>query len=257
MNDAIVSIPPSDYVPRPEAFRGRLYVLAGIGAGAGVYVARRLAGLGARTVLLDPSPSLLEETATAIETEGGMAPVLQALDPHGATVADYDALATAIAEISPVLDGLIHDGVHVGYHGPLLTCPPEEWWAVLRTHLDTAFALTRALLPALQAAAHAQVIYGVREEGRRPRAFAGPHAVAHAGLEALVHVANEEFGHRGSPRFATLDPGEVATRLQQGFFLEDPAHPTPSPATVTDAYLALLEGWEGHGAGRYRAIPRD
>lgn len=237
----ITRVPTAGYRPAPEAFASRLFLLANIAAGAGIPLARRLAALGARTVLLDPSREVLEKTDDEIRAEGGAPPVLQALDPLGATVADYDALARAVARERPALDGLVWDCGYVGHHGPILTHPPEHWYAILRAHLDAAFAITQAFLPALSALPRATVIYTTSEEGRRPRAFAGAHAVAHAGLETLARIGAEEYAYRGSPRFHTLDPGEVATTLREAFFPGREPGEVPPASSIVDAYLELLD----------------
>jgi NAD(P)-dependent dehydrogenase (short-subunit alcohol dehydrogenase family) len=236
----ITLLPTPGYRPRPDAFASRLYVLANIGAGAGRALALRLARLGARTVLTDPSVEILEETDDAIRRAGGHPPLLQGLDPLGATVEDYEALAEAVAREGPGVDGLVHDCGYVGYHGPFQTHPPEQWFAILRTHLDAAFALTQAFLPALSCLPRSVVVYTTSEDGRRPRAFAGAHAVAHAALETFAQIQAEEYAHRGRPRFHTLDPGEVRTALREAFF-PGREEEEPAPEAIVDAYLELLD----------------
>jgi NAD(P)-dependent dehydrogenase (short-subunit alcohol dehydrogenase family) len=237
----IALLPTTDYRPRSEAFASCLFVLANIGAGAGAALARRLAVLGARTVLTDPSIAVLEEADDAIREAGGIPPLLHAIDPLGATVADYEDLAEAVALEGPTLDGLVVDCGYVGYHGPFLTHPPEQWFAILRTHLDAAFAITQAFLAALSSAPRSSVIYTTSEDGRKPRAFAGAHAVAHAGLETLARIEAEEYAHRGRPRFHTLDPGEVSTALRREFFPGRAPGEDPPPETIVEAYLELLD----------------
>ncbi len=254
----IATLPTAEYRPRPEAFASRLFVLANIGAGAGAALARRLAALGARTVLTDPSVGILEETDDAIRAAGGAPPLLQALDPLGATVADYEALAEAVAHEGPAVAGLVHDCGYVGYHGPILTHPPEQWFAILRTHLDAAFALTQAFLPALSCLPRSAVVYTTSEDGRRPRAFAGAHAVAHAALETLARIEAEEQAHRGRPRFYTLDPGEVSNALRQAFFPGREPGEDPPPEAIVEAYLELLDpSVPGPVRTSCRALPRS
>ena len=55
---------------------GQVAVVTGAGRGIGAAIARRLAALGAASVLLGRTPSSLEETARAIADSGGKTEVI-------------------------------------------------------------------------------------------------------------------------------------------------------------------------------------
>lgn len=243
--DPITLLSPLDR-PAPEALRDRVILVSGAGGAIGRAVSRALAGLGATLVLLGPEPEALTHLHDEIVADGGIPPILQAIDYRGATVQDYDELGAALDSQFGRLDGLLHNAGVLGYHGPILNHPPEAWYEVIQVNLQAAFALTRACLEPLIRSDDAPVIFTTCEWVRQPRAFSAAYGVAYAGTEMLMRILADEMEFKPNLRFNALDPGWVASPITETLFPGRETSHWTSPDAVVGAYLYLL-GPESRG----------
>lgn len=131
---------------------GQLAIVTGGGTGLGFAMASCLAASGARVVIAGRRTQLLEEAAQKLGSN------------VSSETYDVTELAAAPAFIARIEERhgppsiLINNaGVHV--KKSIEDHTPEDFHRVLATHVEGAFALTRAVLPAMKRARHGSIIF--------------------------------------------------------------------------------------------------
>jgi NAD(P)-dependent dehydrogenase (short-subunit alcohol dehydrogenase family) len=204
-------IDPDAYQPAPDLLAGRVVLVTGAGQGLGRAVALDCAAHGATVALLGRKLEKLEATYDAITDAGGPEPALIPLDLAAAATPEYDSLNQLVRKDLRRLDGIAHCASHFVPLGPLANQTIEQWMTLLKVNLAAPFALTKACLPLLVAAADSSVVFAGETHGIRPLAYWGGFAVSKGGLSTLATVWSEELEHKGKPRFNVLVPGPIAT----------------------------------------------
>lgn len=142
-------------------FENKLIVITGVGrAGqAGEIIARTFAERGATLALLDLQQSEVDARAAALRDAG------HRVSAHAANLADAAMAEAAAADVRaqhPAFNG-VHGVICVaggfGMTGPVDASDPAAWHKQFTINLDTAYATTRAFLPALRAAGGALVYF--------------------------------------------------------------------------------------------------
>jgi len=126
------------------ALAGRVALVTGSGKGIGAAVARRLAALGATTVVSGRTRSDLERTASDITQEGGKA-VIQECDVSN--LKSVEALAQKVGSEVGGLHILVNNAGIGGFKNPLVQMSPDAWDQILNTNLRGVFYCIRSLAP--------------------------------------------------------------------------------------------------------------
>lgn len=231
---------PSGYQAQADELRGRVIAITGAGEGIGQALALAAAAHGAEVILIGRTVRKLEAVHAQIaqlkQREASIAP----LDLEKALARDYDQLADALMRRYGRLDGLVHNAAILGSLAPIEQYDVPTWCRVLHVNLTAAFALTQVLLPALQAAADASVIFTASDEGREPSAYWGAYAVSKSGIDALAQVLADEMQSGGTVRVNAFNPGRVRTRLRRQAFPAEDLNTLPTPPQIVQPYLWLL-----------------
>ena len=241
---------PRPYRPAADLLAGRVILVTGAGQGLGREVALACARHGATVALLGRRQKKLEATYDAIEAEKLPTPALIPLDLAAAGEAEFEQVAALLRRDLKGLAGIAHCASHFVPLGPLANQSLEQWTTLLRVNLGAAFALTRACLPLLSAAADSSVVFTGETHGAHPRAYWGAFAVAKSGLSTLAAVWADELEHAGKPRMNVLIPGPMATpQRAQSHPGEDPAR-LRRPEEIAESFLYLLGPESAHLSGR-------
>jgi NAD(P)-dependent dehydrogenase (short-subunit alcohol dehydrogenase family) len=124
---------------------GKTLIITGASMGIGRALALELAGLGVNLVINARHREALEEAAAASATPGVK---IRPVAGNAAAPETAAALVAAAREMGNFY-GFIH-AAGLLYPGPLLwELAPEEFQAVLESHVTAAFQLTRAAVPEL------------------------------------------------------------------------------------------------------------
>jgi uncharacterized protein len=176
-------------------------VVTGGSSGIGAAVARALSGRGWRCVLVARREEQLRQLAGELGAEW-----------ETCDVGDREAverLAAAVVERHPRLSLLVNNAGIRGLGG-FLDVPPERIEEVTRTNYLGGVWGTRAFLPALEAAAPADVVNVVSVAGTVAAGSAGPYTASKHAQLAFSRSLRNELAPRGIRVHAVL-PGFVET----------------------------------------------
>jgi NAD(P)-dependent dehydrogenase (short-subunit alcohol dehydrogenase family) len=124
---------------------------------------------------------------------------------------------------------------------------PEDLQRILVANTVAPFALLQAVLPALRNAA-GRVVNISSDAAVEAYEGWGGYGASKAALDQLSAVLAVE---ETSLRVYAVDPGDMATDMQQAAFPGEDISDRPAPETVVPALLALVDG--DLPSGRYRA----
>jgi NAD(P)-dependent dehydrogenase (short-subunit alcohol dehydrogenase family) len=231
------------YQPEPDLLRGRTILVTGAGDGIGSCAARTFAWYGADLMLLGRTQTKLEQVFDWITENTETDPVIVTCDLEIAQRSAFDELTTQILDHYGKLDGLLHNAGLLGPRVPLAHYDGDSWRRLMQVHVNAAFELSAALMPALEAAIDAPVLFTSSTVGRQGRAYWGAYAVSKFAVEGLAQVMADETS-ASSIRVATINPGATRTKMRAA------AYPGEDPGTVATpeqrmaAYLYFM-GPEG------------
>jgi NAD(P)-dependent dehydrogenase (short-subunit alcohol dehydrogenase family) len=152
------------------------------------------------------------------------------------------------AAVGPHLELLVNNASDLG-PSPLprlVELPPEEFTRVLAVNTVAPLAMLQAVLPALGAGA--RVVDISSDAAVEAYEGWGGYGASKAALDHLTAVLATEHPDL---RVYAVDPGDMATDMQQAAFPGEDIRDRPAPETVIPALLALIDG--DLPSGRYRA----
>ncbi len=231
---------PQDYQAAPTLLAGKTVLITGAGDGIGRAVALAYAAHGATTILLGRTVAKLESVYDEIESAGGPQPAIFPLDLASAGNDDVVAMAAAIGENFGHLDGLLHNASVLGERRPIDSATLAGWEEVMQINVNAQFLLTRHLLPLLQAAPSASIIFTSSGVGRKGRAFWGAYAVSKFATEGFMQVLADELENTCQVRVNSLNPGATNTAMRRMAYPSETPTDNPSPDEIMPAYLYLM-----------------
>ena len=228
------------YVAPPELLKGKTILVTGAGDGIGKAAALSFAKHGATVILLGRTTSKLEALYDEITSAGYPEPIIHPMDLQYASEEDYKVLGTSIVEQFDCLDGLLHNAAVLGPRAPIEFYPHEAWMKVMQINVNAAYALSRALLPALQAAPSASVVFTSSSVGRKGRAYWGAYSVSKFAVEGLMQVLADELRQTSKVRVNSIDPGATRTSMRKDAYPAENQESLPSPEDKLPLYLYLM-----------------
>lgn len=234
-----VTLPPN-YRPAADLLSGRRILITGAGDGLGRAAALGCAAHGATAILLGRTVRKLEATYDAIEKAGGPTPAIYPLNLGGASWKDYADLAETVEREFGGLDGVLHCAVHFKAFMPMGDVDPKDWVESLQVNLTAPYALTRHLLPLLDASADASVVFVSDRRGRAPHAFDNIYGISKAAIEQMMKIWAAELENRPHLRINTFDPGPMRSAVRLRGYPGELAASAPPPESAVPALLWLL-----------------
>ena len=230
----------NDFSPQPGLLDGKIVLVTGAGDGIGKTAAKTFAEYGATVILLGRTLAKLEQVYDEITGANHPEPVIQPLDFEKAGKEDYQQMAEAIEENFGKLDALLHNAALLGPRTPIANYPEEKWEQVMKVNINAEFMLTRALLPVLEKAENASIVFTTSSVGRKGKAFWGAYAVSKFAVEGLCQVLADELDGTSNVRANCINPGATRTRMRATAYpAEDPATVKPAESFM-DYYLYLI-----------------
>jgi NAD(P)-dependent dehydrogenase (short-subunit alcohol dehydrogenase family) len=231
---------PDNYAPAPDLLAGKTILVTGAGDGIGRAAALSYAGHGATVVLLGRTVAKLESVYDEIESAGGPQAAIFPMDLAVAGDEQCAELATAMTDTFGVLDGLLHNASVLGERRPIESSTYAGWQEVMQVNVNAQFLLTRHLLPLLQAAPSASIVFTSSGVGRKGRAFWGAYAVSKFATEGFMQVLADELENTCEVRVNSLNPGATNTAMRRTAYPSETPTDNPAPADIMPAYLYLM-----------------
>ena len=229
-----------NYQPPANLLNDKIILVTGASQGIGKAACLSFAQHGATVLMLARNTKLMAAIYDEIIAAGGPEPAIIPYDLSHISDESLHELAEQIQNDYGRLDGLLNNAGVLGFKGPLRDTETDQWQQTLNINLTAGFMLTRTLLPLLEAASNASVIFTSSGVGRRGRAYWGAYSVSKFGIEGLTQVLADEYDTIGSIRFNVVNPGVTDTLMRRAAYPgENPAN-NPAPAEVLPVYLYLM-----------------
>lgn len=192
-----------------SSLTNQVAVVTGAGRGIGAAIARKLAALGATTVLCGRTRSHLETTAKAIAEAGGKADIAECDVSDLRSVED---LASRVQTNHRRLDFLVNNAGIGGFGSPLHQLPPEAWDQILNINLRGVYYTIRSFAPMMIQAKGGHIINISSLAGKNALPNGAAYAASKWGLNGLSYSVAEEL-RTYNIRVSVVCPGSVNTEL--------------------------------------------
>lgn len=224
----------------PQPLTDHVILITGAGGGLGGTAAVALARQGAQTILLDKNIPKMEKVYDSIVETGGQQPIMYPFDLAGANEDQYQEMANAIEKQYGSLHGLLHSAVDLSAFSPVSNIGIQEWGHTLNVNLNSAFLLSRILLPVLQKSTHASVVFTSDSSARKAPAYSGAYGVSKIALEGFAKILAEELEAAQKIRVNTLIPGPVNSPLRQKVYPAEDKSKLPPMNSLDNVYYYLF-----------------
>ena len=233
----------NDYHPSPGSLTGKNILITGATGGLGTALSKAIGGLGGTVILAGRTLKSLEKLYDVLEQEGAPEPAIFPVNLETATQSDYFQLAQTITDELGHLDGLVHCAAELGTPTPIEHYPVATWSSVMQVNVNSAFLLSRCLLPLLNRQNRASIVFTTDQQRS---AYWGAYGVSKSALDTLAMILADEIegmkNDQDETRVAVnlVNPGRMRTKLRQKSFAGELPTETPTPDTRLGPYLYLL-----------------
>lgn len=229
----------TDFSVTDELLKDRVIVVTGAGDGIGRAAALTYAKHGATVVLVGKTVEKLEYVYDQIESLGAPSAAIYPIHFEGATPHDYDEMANILNENFGRIDGLLHNAAIHPYLSRIKDYDPEDWMKVMQVNLNAPFLITQSLMPLMEAAPAARIVFTTDEVGHDAKAFWGAYSASKFGIEGLAGTLADEL--EKSPMDVRLvNPGPTLTPLRKRIFPGETNHELKSPESLSALYLQAI-----------------
>lgn len=230
----------SEYHPQADALAGKVIAVTGAGAGIGRTAALTFAQYGATVILMGRTTGKLEKVYDEIENAGYPQAAIYPINLEGAVEKDYGDMCDIVDNEFGKLDGLLHNAGELGERTPLNNYTADVFQRLLQVNTLAPFMLTKALMPLLDRADNASVVFTGSSVGLQGRAFWGAYAASKAATENMMQTWADECDDVTNIRINSINPGATRTSMRAAAYpAEDPGQ-LKTPEELMPTYLYLF-----------------
>ena len=229
------------YQAPSQLLKDKIILVTGAGDGIGRTAAITYAKNGATVILVGRTAKKLDAVYDIIEKNKYPQAAIVPLNLDGASEHDYLDLANTIKSEFGHLDGILHNASLLGQRTPLANYDFALFEKVMRVNVTSQLLLNQALLPLMEKAENASIIFTSSGAGRTAKPNWGAYAVSKFATEAMMQLFSSELAEL-SPniRANAINPGATRTSMRAEAFPEEDPNTLPTPEDIMPIYLYLM-----------------
>lgn len=231
---------PTNYIAAPDLLQNKVILITGAGDGIGRAAANSFAAHGATVILLGRTLAKLEIVYDEIEAAGYPQPAIYPMNFEGVGEKDFLDMYTALDEEFGRLDGILHNAAELGQRTPISSYANDVWLRLMQVNVNAPFMLTKALLPLLETASNASILFTGSSVGLQGRAFWGAYGASKAAAENLMQTLAEEFQGTNNIRVNSINPGATRTKMRATAYPAENPSAVKKPTELMPTYLYLM-----------------
>lgn len=227
-----------NYVPAENLLKDRVILVTGAGSGIGKAISLAYARFGATVVLLGKTLKELEVVYDEIEDAGYPEPAIYPLNMEGATVKDYQDMATTFEDKLGGLDGIALNAGWLPAFIPFKEYDLELWSKTTMVNMHANFLITQACLPLLEVSEDASIVFSAHDSRK---AYNGAFGIAKAGSQAMMDILADEYDVEDNfIRVNSIDTGPVDTQMRRMNFPGEDMNMVVKPEALVGPYLYFM-----------------
>tara|TARA_B100001029_G_scaffold170591_1_gene166539 strand:- start:936 stop:1676 length:741 start_codon:yes stop_codon:yes gene_type:complete len=230
----------NDFEPSKDCLKDKTILITGAGSGIGRATAKALSQFGAQLILLSKDMGKLESLYEEVVQQGSKEPLIHPMDFESAQEEEYLKVKEAILDKFDKLDGLINNAGVLGEKKPLEQYQYSIWKKVLNVNVDSAFLLTKTLLPLLNHSELGSVVFTSSGVGKKGRAYWGAYAISKFATEGMMEVFADELENTSKIRVNCINPGAVRTKMREEAYPAEDPETNPLPKEIMNLYVYLM-----------------
>jgi len=231
---------PQTYQAQTNALAGKIIAITGAGDGIGRIAALTFSQLGATVILLGRTTAKLESVYDEMEAAGSPQPAIYPINFEGAVEKDYEDMYAVFETEFGRLDGLLHNASELGERTSLSNYTTDVFQRLLQVNTTAPFMMTKSLLPLLDKADNASLVFTGSGVGLKGRAFWGAYAVSKAATENLMQTWADELEEITKIRVNSINPGATRTKMRAMAYPAENPSQLKTPNDIMPIYVYLM-----------------
>jgi NAD(P)-dependent dehydrogenase (short-subunit alcohol dehydrogenase family) len=198
----------------PFSLEGEIALITGGGTGLGLGMATCMLRAGAKVIIVGRRQETLDEALKSLG-DGAYAMTHDVTDMASAP----ELVARVSREVGAPTILVNNAGVHL--KKPAIETTDEEFATVLQTHVNGAFALTRAVAPGMIERRHGSIIFISSMTAFMGMPLVVAYSTAKSAVQGMVYTLSEEFSP-SNVRVNAIAPGWIDSPMLQKAINSDP-----------------------------------
>lgn len=228
-----------EYTIKEKSLNNKVILITGAGAGIGKEAAVTYAKLGATVILLGKTVKKLEAVYDEIVALGLAEPAIIPLDLKGATKQNYIDMSATIASQFGKLDGALLNASMLGELTPFTQIHEQIFNDVMKVNVNAQYLLAQALIPTLQLADNASLIFTSSGVGNQGRAYWGAYSISKFATEGMMQVIADEY-ENSNLRTNAINPGATNTSMRASAYPAEDKDKLATPNNIMPLYVYLM-----------------
>jgi NAD(P)-dependent dehydrogenase (short-subunit alcohol dehydrogenase family) len=228
-----------EYTIIDKSLENKIILITGAGAGIGKEAAITYAKLGATVILLGKTVSKLEAVYDEIIALGLAEPAIIPLDLKGATKQNYIDMSATIANQFGRLDGALLNASILGELTPFTQIHEQIFNDVMKVNVNAQYLLAQALIPTLQLAPNASLIFTSSGVGNQGRAYWGAYSISKFATEGMMQVIADEY-ENSNLRTNAINPGATNTGMRTSAYPAEDKNKLATANDIMPLYVYLM-----------------
>jgi len=228
-----------EYTIIDKSLENKIILVTGAGAGIGKEAAITYAKLGATVILLGKTVSKLEAVYDEITSLGLAEPAMIPLDLKGATKQNYIDMSATIVNQFGRLDGALLNASILGELTPFTQIHEQIFNDVMKVNVNAQLLLAQTLIPTLQLAKNASLIFTSSGVGNQGRAYWGAYSISKFATEGMMQTIADEY-ENSNLRTNAINPGATNTGMRNSAYPAEDKNKLATASAIMPLYVYLM-----------------